>query len=225
MAHSRVGAALVDLVDRNGDDAERQRRRAGERDGPAAARDRGGRVVEAAAGPDAQRVGRATRPGEHPAGRAHGGERAVALGTVEAVAPGERGDGPPHVAREVVHGLAGDVVGVLLEPVRRVEQQRRPVARRAQHRPVHLDHRRSRLARAHDDQRAAAVHRMLVHESRPIRAATRSGCWAWRSWSPPGNVTSSASGRAPIASVTSPSGSRSAAPVTASSRHRQAIRG
>ena len=93
----------------------------------------------------------------------------------------------PTLRPKYADGLRGDVVGVLLEAVGRVEQQRGPLARGAQGGAVHLDHGRRGLARPHDHQAAG-------HTSRPMSAATSSGCWACRSWSPPGNATSSACG-------------------------------
>ena len=92
----------------------------------------------------------------------------------------------PHAGGEVLDRPGRDVVGVGLKSVGGVEEDRRhrvgpePVEQR----PVGLDHGRRRLPGPHDGQQPGHQGKRVGPVASSINSATRSGCWAWRSWSP-----------------------------------------
>ncbi len=154
----RLGAHLVDLVDGHGGDAEGEGGGGRERHGAPGAELLGQELREGRTLPLAQRVGGAARPGEDVGRIGDGGQRPFPRdGVVVGVSPRGHLDGMAHRGPEVLLGLGRDVVGVLLEAVRRVEQDgvTRPGGpHRLHHPPVGLDHRRGGLARSHDRQQS-----------------------------------------------------------------------
>ena len=203
----RIGTRLVQLVHRHGRDPERERCGARERDCASASKLLGEEVADRRTCPLSQRIGGAPRAGEHEPRPPDTGERRLAFERgrrLEALQPCYA-DAPAEARVEVGDGLCGELVGVLLEPERRVEEHGGNFARIVhfeafENHAMRLHHRRRRLTAPHDRQQAG-------HRGPPSRArsssvsANSSGCWAWMSWSagenhrtrPSGNNASAAS--------------------------------
>ncbi len=136
----RIDAGLVDLVHRHGVRAERQRGGAGQHDHAVRGRAR----RRAAVGTAVSRQCRSAYVGEPGPAKIHPAARRAAQRPL-ASQPGRRArcartplDRPPDAGGEVATARRGDVVGVGLEAVRGVEQDRRPVTDPLEDGPVRL---------------------------------------------------------------------------------------
>ena len=181
----RIVTDLVDLVHRDRDDAERERGGARHRQDPAARELLPERVGDARPRPLPERVAGAARPGHHVAGLADPGDRGGGGHGVLGGGP-ERGDldRVADARREELERARRQLVRVLLEPVRRVDDGRGHGPRRepVEQRPVDLGHGGRRLARAHHGEHAGAAHARNPSATwSSITSASSTGCWAWTS--------------------------------------------
>ena len=162
--------------------------------------------------PLAQGVGRAARPGKNPARLAYERKRRFESHGTGTFGPQQRGDLhlAAHGFAEIGHSPGGDVLGIGLETVGRVEQDGGYGGRAeaVKELTVDLGHRRGRLARPHYGQETdRVVHRChpKVPRARPIAcqpatsgpAASGSTAMTTRPWETMSRSYSSQSGCSP----------------------------
>ncbi len=144
---SRVLAHLVDLVDRDRMDAEREGRGAGHRDDATRCQQVGERGRDGAADPLAQREAGAARPGKHVRRGPNPRHGRRGVNGIRVPIPERRNaERPPEVLPEELDHPLRDLVGVLLEAVGGVEQRRGPVGHPRKQAAVHAGHGSGRLA-------------------------------------------------------------------------------
>ena len=162
-----VRTDLVDLVDRDRVGAQRQGGGAGERDDARALQVRRQHRREPRRPPPLEGVARTPRSREHEVGFREARQRAGFLDRVR-VRPAEVDGGhrQPDVRREVVQRAGGDLVGVLLERVRRRDERRArgPALDHGREAPMDLRHRGRGLAGAHEREQSRAAHRRVELE-------------------------------------------------------------
>ena len=120
----------------------------------------------------------------HPAAARRASAASVRTGSAPDDPPQLDGlDLPAHAGGEVLDGPGRDVVGVLLEPVGRVEEDGRTGVgiELLEELAVRFDHGGRRLTRAHDGEQPGHPGKRPGPVASWINSATRSGCWAWRS--------------------------------------------